>query len=170
MKRANGRLGRLAVAAVLLASATGCAGAGRQSAETVFKRFANGDIEVDLGADGRVTLRADSFSTGGKVPQDWPDDVPLPADLRVRAGVRSDTAAGPAFVVDGETKASVPEVRAIYEQALRSWTSIGDRAQSGSGAEAAQLAYRSDKRLVVVEIRARSGSGADLTVSVASTS
>jgi hypothetical protein len=133
----------------------------------VFKRLANGDIEIDLGADGGVTLRADSFSTGGKVPADWPEDVPLPADLKVRAAVRSETSGGPTFVVDGGTAASVSEVRALYEQALRSWTSIGDRASSAPAPAPVQLAYRSDKRLVIVEIRPRSGSGADLAVSVA---
>jgi hypothetical protein len=167
VRERNGLLARVAVAVAVVVSATGCANAGRQQAETVFKRLANGDIELDLGSDGRVTVRGDSFSTGGKVPADWPKDVPLPADLKVRAAVRSDTAGGPTFVVDGGTAASVPEVRALYEQALRSWTSIGDRASSASASEPVQLAYRSDKRLVVVEIRARAGSGADLAVSVA---
>jgi hypothetical protein len=101
----------------LLAAASACGG--------------GDDVEVTLpGGDGEVKV-----TTGGDLPDEFPDDFPIFQDANLTGSIRGEQEGQSGFFVTWETDASAEEVTDFYKEALDKdpWKTAGVFS-SGDGA------------------------------------
>lgn len=125
-----------AAAAMLVTASCGSAAeeAGDTAAEQLTERLAEsqggGDVDVDFDSgDGSFSLETEdgSFETGsGAVPEEWPEDVPLPDGLEVVSGSTSDTDAGVTVAIVGTSTTSPSDLLAELKSALADWEISGE--------------------------------------------
>lgn len=144
-------------AAVLLLA--GCGAAAEKAAEKAVEQSiesqTGGDVDIDTSGDGSInietedgTFRSDgqgnvevesedgsfSSSTSGDVPENWPEDVPLPDELTVLVGGEQDAADGRLVSIIGTTTTSPEDLLAELKGALEGWTISGEvTTTSGDG-------------------------------------
>lgn len=162
----------LAAAASLLVVATGCGKVAEKATEKVAEQAIGDGADVDLDSDGNVVVKSEdgnfemsgedgsfkmenedgSFSSeAGKVPESWPDDVPLPSQFEVQAGSEMLDAGGETYVtVGGTTSVSVDELKTFYAEALSGWDEVSSSTSSMDGSTNVQLVYEKTNRTVTV--------------------
>lgn len=117
----------LAAAALMTAGLTACSAEdiSEKVAEEVIENEVGGDADVDIDADGgEVTIEdgdGNTFTSGGDLPDDFPDDIPLiEGDILTAASVDDGSQRGwsVTFVVEGDPESA-------YEDAAGRLTSAG---------------------------------------------
>ena len=83
--------------AVSLLAAAGCGKAAEKVAEKAteeaIENQTGGQVDLDVDGEGGVSIETEdgSISSSAKVPEGWPDDVPVPDDLQIMMGGTQDT-------------------------------------------------------------------------------
>lgn len=146
-----------AAGAILLA---GCSSAAdkvtEQGLEQLIESQGGGNVDLDLGGDGSVSIQGEdgsSWSMGGaEVPDTWPADVPLPDEYDVQTASTSTDAAsgGQMTILLGTTSMSLEQVQQFYADALSGWEEGMNMTSSSGGSGSMTLAYSRDGRTVMV--------------------
>ncbi|WP_435771799.1 hypothetical protein [Nocardioides sp. SYSU DS0651] len=94
-RRARRALAATAVAVALPLALTACGEAAEQATEKAIEQAAeeNGEkVDVDLDEDGGYSVEGEdgSFSSGAKIPDDFPDDVPVVGEVTYGIANESD--------------------------------------------------------------------------------
>lgn len=159
-RSAAARISLVALAVGIVLGGAGCGKASEKvsekAAEKAIEREAGGKVDIDVDDDSgkvKVKTKDGSFSAGGeKVPDAWPDDVPLPKDLSGISATESSTDAQVGIQIQGETSLSTPKVLALYENGLKGWEADSASQSSGSEATAASANYTKGQRQVSVYV------------------
>jgi hypothetical protein len=152
------------VLAVLVVLPTSC---GKKASETAAEKM----IESAMRAEGQkadVTINSEtmqvktkdgdmSFGEGTKLPEEWPDDVPVYKGLKLISAMKTKEG----FSIQGTTTDSHDKVAEYYkEQVAKSgWTEDTVMTQP----QMAMLTYKKDKRTLAIVI---SGQNAEISVSI----
>lgn len=111
--------------------------ASEKAAEKIAGDAVGGDVDIDP-KTGEVKIKTDdgdfSFSGAeGKVPDDWPSDIPLPDDLKVEGGYSGQTPDGKSHTLTGTTKKSVDEVYDFYISKMSDWSKENESSYESDG-------------------------------------
>lgn len=157
-RRLPARLGLAGLALVLVTGAGGCGQAAdkisEKATEKAIESGADGDADVDI-SDGQMNIETEdgSFSVGsGEVPDTWPEDVPLPADLAVLSAMDMGSEGESMINISGTTDMNPDEVAAFYEDELDGWTESGSFSSSADEGGMSSVSYEQDERTVGVTI------------------
>jgi flagellar basal body rod protein FlgF len=159
--------------AALLLFATGCGDAADKVAEQAVERAieseTGGDVDIDTDGDGSVSFETDegsfssdgegnleiesadgstSISSDGEIPEGWPEEVPLPADLEVTLGSSMDAADGRLLSVMGTTSESATDLLDEMKAALADWTISGEVVSTTDGSTTTSAQFELDGRRV----------------------
>lgn len=79
----------------------GCESSVENAMERELEEETGGDAEVDLNEDGGMRIESEegTFTTGNKMPEDWPSDVPVYAGAEVQYTATSNPVTGQAGTV-----------------------------------------------------------------------
>jgi hypothetical protein len=140
-------MNRSITSAALVAAATasllvGCGAAAEKAAEKATEQAieeqTGGDVDIDTSGDGSVEIETEdgSMSLGtGEIPEDWPEEIPLPDDLVVQSGTTMDATDGRLVSVVGTTEETPQALLASMKEALADWEISGEStATASSGA------------------------------------
>ena len=119
------------VASVALAATlvTGCSAiadkAGEKVAEKGMEAAGGGDVDIDSDDDGKVSIESDEGSLeigGSELPDDFPEEVPLPDDFTLEASMSMGTADDQSFTVhftseDADVKQTHDDLKSRAEAA-----------------------------------------------------
>lgn len=147
-------LAAMLVGIVLLGSA-GCGKAAdklaEKAAEKAIESQGGDGANVDIGKDGKFEIQTKdgSYSAAtGKIPKDWPKDVPLPKGLEVVTGSAMGSATEKLMSVSATTKMSPDEVTAFYDNALKGWEEANRYNSTSDGSSYGSVTYNSGERNV----------------------
>lgn len=87
---------------------------------------------------------------GSDLPADWPEDVPLPADLTSSASSSLDAGGRRTVIYGGETAMSTDDLEAFYNERLPGWQQIYSDQQEVSGVSV--IGFTKDGRQLYVNI------------------
>ena len=140
------RTASIALTALLLA---GCGSAAENLAEEAAERAAEaaggGDVEIDVDeGGGNVTIGNDegsvSVGSGASLPEDFPQDMPLPPDVPLAAGSSFDQGEGERVIgaqysMEGSSRDQQSELASYYESELPAagWTVVSTNSVDGPG-------------------------------------
>jgi hypothetical protein len=161
----------LAVLAVLAGLTTvGCGAVAEKATEKATEKAiesqTGGDVDLDTD-DGSVDVTTEdgSFSIGsGKVPEEWPDDVPLPEGIEIASGSTSTTDDGTLVSITATTTADAADLLAELEEALADWEISGKTTSTSGGGAFVGATWELDGRTVSF-----TGAGGDGETSLALT-
>jgi hypothetical protein len=119
----------------LAAAALALAGCGGGTSERVVEGAlaADGveaDVEVDDDGGFSVETEDGSVSTSASIPEDWPDDVPIPEGFELALGGEASDAGGVVVSVNGVVDMDDEQLDAFYAEALDGWDEV---ARFGAG-------------------------------------
>ncbi len=144
------------VAGLVLAGLVGCGAAAEKAAEEATERAiedqTGGSAEVDLD-DGSISVEGEDggFEAGaGQVPDEWPDDVPLPDSLAVSGGLFSSSAGQDIVTVSGSSDLTADEVVDEFRELLPGWEVEADGSQASSGGTFASVVFVNGERRLSV--------------------
>jgi hypothetical protein len=167
------RIRRSATIAVLIAATglTACGAvaekAGEKATEKAIESQTGGDVDVDTD-DGSVSIETEegsaSFGTG-EVPEDWPDDIPLPDGLEVLTSSSTVSGNERLTAVTGSTDTEPEEILAWMKEELPDWEISGETTSTGTSGDLASAQFRSGERLVTLAATTGLGDGTNLTIS-----
>lgn len=158
MKSTNlARRGGVAVIGVSLIFAVSACGkvsdkAAEKLTEKAIEQSAGGDVDINS-EDGSVKVKTEdgSYSYGEGVPEDWPDDVPLPDEFKVTGGASVDSPeGGTSLTVTGTTSKSVTEVVDFYKDKLSGWEKTGEMNSNDGGSQFGSSVFSKDDRQLSV--------------------
>jgi len=143
MRRSLAALSTLALLSTVLLTACGTDDLVEGVAERAVENAAEQDgVDVDIDSeDGSVKVETDqgTFSSGGDLPDDFPDDVPL-LDGEVLQAASADNGGAPSYVVtlrvDASAEAALEEAGALLEGA-----GLTESEESASLADTGYRAY-----------------------------
>jgi hypothetical protein len=155
------------VLAVLVMVATAC---GKKASETASEKMIESTMRAK-GQDAEVTVNSGtmqvktkegdlSFGEGTKLPDQWPDDVPVYKGLKLLSATKTKES----FSIQGTTADSQGKVAAFYKEqvAKGGWTEETVTTQ----AQMAMMMYSKDKRSLAVIISAQdSETSVSITIS-----
>jgi hypothetical protein len=164
-------LALVALAALLLSTATGCCPllneASDEASERVTEEIIEGATggEVDIEEDGgSVTIETEEGAVtieggeGSDLPEDWPSDMPV-YDGTITGSSSFSTPEGMSMTVTIETSDSADDVLAFYNAELQSegWTEDFSADTSEGGERAVSLVVSKDDRNGTVAISEEGG-------------
>jgi hypothetical protein len=177
MPRPIRRLAPAALGVVLVLTAAACGDDGGSPSdnalEEIIEQQGGGEVDIDS-EDGEVTVESEdgSFtaSSDGELPEDWPDDVPLPDDLAIDGSSRIADSASGGFIlsVSGATSLSVEEVQELYTSGLDGWTEGLNMVNSSGGTDSLTMAFEDDEGRGVMLTASNDGEATMLAVNVTS--
>jgi hypothetical protein len=107
----------VAVLGAALVLGTGCGAvadkATERATEEATEEALGGDAQVDVDDDGNVQIESEDGSASygtGELPDDWPDDIPMPDDTEITAAISSDGTSN----ISGTSSLSPEEVDAHF--------------------------------------------------------
>lgn len=105
----------VAVLGAALVLGTGCGAAADKAAEKVAEEAVEEAIgaDVDVDDDGNVQIETEdgsSFSGGSELPDDWPEDVPMPDGSDIEGSFGGSASGETTLTVAGSTSLSPEEV------------------------------------------------------------
>lgn len=179
----------LAVAAALLGS-TGCGKvaekATEKATEKVIENEIGGDVDLNTDGEGGVKIKTDegtyeadgqgnvkietedgTISSSAEMPDGWPDDVPVPDDLKVQMGGSQDTPDGLLLSVQGTSSTPPAEILETLKSALSDWEISAESTMEASGGTVAGAQWTLDGRQVMLS--ATSGEDGETQVMIAHT-
>lgn len=140
-------LGTLVVFGLLL---FGCS---EKIVEKAIEAGTKGSVKIDT-KKGQVDIKTDegNITAGtGKVPDGWPDDVPIYKGAKVvTGGTTNDAASGKAMMVTLESSDDADKVTNFYKDKLpgEGWTIESDYSGNGGGGTGNSLSAKKDNRQV----------------------
>lgn len=137
--------------------------ASEKTAEKIAGDALGGDVDYDPDS-GKVQIKNDdgTFSYGEGVPEDWPDDIPIPDGMEVQGSITTDTPEGKEHTLTGSTDKSVDEMADYYEEKMSDWTKKGGSTFESEG-KMVSLDYTKGNREVSMSI-VRNEGDTDTTV------
>lgn len=151
----------LAATASLLA---GCGAAAEKvsekATEKAIEQQTGGKVDIDSSGDRSVDIETEDGSMtlgGGEIPEEWPEEIPLPDDLTVQTGAAMDASDGRLVSVVGATDDTPEEILASLKEALADWEISGESTSTGGGSTTTGAQWETDGRRVT--FAATSGSG-----------
>lgn len=159
----------------------GCGEASDKAAETAAEKAiesqSGGDVDVDVDngevkvetedgtyesdGDGNVRIETEdgTFTGGSGLPDDWPEDIPMPDGVEVVYG--SSSPEGATVTVTGS--GSVDELMADFEDALSDWTAEDETTMETGGDTFRSARFVDGEREVSVSV---SNSGGEATAAL----
>jgi len=145
-----------AVVVVLVVAGAASRFLGKSAAERAIEQATGGNAEVNS-EDGTVTVKTDqgTYSTGDKLPSDFPADVPLYPGAKVQGSVAAAGQTGGGHYVGLVTSDSLDAVAAWYKSHVVSegWTVASDATINGT----VILGATKDNRNLAVTITSSNG-------------
>ena len=127
------------------------------------------DIDIDL-SDESVSFtdgEGNSFSLGGsKLPEGWPDSIPLEQTIEVLGGSASEEDGKKAWNLTARYPGSTTELYDFYKKEFADWQISSDRVMESADAKSYALQAAKDSYVVTLMVTS-AGSGTVLVVGVA---
>ncbi len=149
-------MNRSITSAALAAAATasllvGCGAAAEKAAEKATEQAieeqTGGNVDIDTSGDGSVDIETEdgsaSFGTG-EIPEDWPEEIPLPDDLDVQSGSTMDAADGRLVSIIGATDETPEALLPSMKEALADWEISGESTATGNGSTTTGAQWEKD--------------------------
>lgn len=146
------------IVALALALTSACGNASEKIVERAIEGAADGDVNVDLNRDGEggfsIETPDGSMTVGmAEIPDEWPDDIPLPPGFEVTSGTAiADGSSGQYVAVTGSADLSPAELEEFYASALSDWGESARFATSADGGQMVNITYESDGRTFLIGI------------------
>lgn len=159
--------------AVSLLAAAGCGKAAEKVAEKAteeaIENQTGGQVDLDVDGEGGVSIETEdgSISSSAKVPEGWPDDVPVPDDLQIMMGGSQDTPQGLVLTVSGLSSTEPKALLEEFKVALADWEISGESSLEADSGNVAGAQWELDGRRVVLS--ATSGGQGNSQVLIAHT-
>lgn len=152
------------VAGVVLAAAlvTGCSSIADQAGEAIaeegveqgMEAAGGGDVEIESDGEDNVTIESDEGSmefTGGELPEDFPEEIPVPGGFAIESSMGLETAEGQMFRAhftspDAQAEQIHDELRSRLEDA--GFESTATNSMSANGVERRVSTLASDDWVV----------------------
>ena len=131
-------MNRSITTAAFIATATasllvGCGAAAEKAAEKATEQAieeqTGGNVDIDTSGDGSVDIETEdgSMSLGtGEIPDEWPEEIPLPDDLVVQSGTTMDATDGRLVSIIGTTDETPQALLASMKESLADWEISGE--------------------------------------------
>jgi hypothetical protein len=152
-------LASLATAAIAI---VGCGGGPSEGAIEGALAAEGVDADVEIDGDGGYSIETEdgSVSTSGSIPDDWPDDVPIPDGFELALGGDVSNADGVVVSVNGVVDMDDEQLDAFYAEQLEGWEEV---ARFGAGTSFNVQYVRGDRALTISATTDSSGTTLSLT-------
>jgi hypothetical protein len=137
-----------------------------KATEKAIEQQTGGKVDIDTSGDGSVDIETEEGSVslgGGEIPDEWPDEIPLPDDLTVQTGAAMDASDGRLVSVVGATDETPEELLASLKEALADWEISGESTSTGGGGTTTGAQWETDGRRVTFAATSGSGLSGDQT-------
>lgn len=155
-------LPRLAVLVVLLGLLSACSSAVERVTERAIEAAAGGNAEVniDRGGEGTVEIRTDEGTVtmgSDRVPDEWPDDIPLPPGFRLTTSSAMASGDGQYAALIGNADLTPDEVDQFFSAALTGWTEASRMTFASGDGDLLSVTYEQTGRVLVLGLNSASG-------------
>ena len=140
-----------------------------KATEEAIENEVGGDADVDLNPDGGMKIETEdgsysadgegnvnietedgSYSSSAELPEGWPEDVPVPAGLKIQMGSSADTPQGLMLTVNGTVTTAPDKVMADLKKELSGWEMTQESVIDQAGTKMANANWTLDGREVVL--------------------
>lgn len=140
-----------AVAALLLLAGCGAAAekVSEKATEQAIESQTGGDVDIDTDGEGSVDIETEdgslSFGTG-EIPEEWPQDVPVPEGIEVLSGTTMDASDGKLVSITATSDRSPEELLAELKETLGDWEISGESTMTSTDGDISGAQWDTDGR------------------------